>query len=753
MMAQPDIPKNQVISAYADQFEHLHDVLKWLDLVIQLEVEKLRSRAQPFQQLAVNQQVYISHEEVDWLLSEASLLDSESAELVKLRHRIAQLWQQMQARVAIISLEQGVFLPLIQLARTFKLSPFEMQVVAICLAPELHRKYDRLYAYLQDDITRKKPSVDLILTLLCSIQGDHASPDLSIRWRAKSYFSEAATLFCADILQPIDDPQSPSGASDLGRFLRLDERILNYLLGNHQIDERLSNLVTLYNPSQTLEQVLINPIAKTQLTQLLLHHCSPPTKERDRVVVYLQGAAGVGKRELALGACAQLNCRLLYVDLDLLLTQESEAEKLLRLAFREGLLLRAALYFDHLDRLMGDEPKARVILKLLARVMADSGWLAFLAGEKPWHPQDLFESMVFQSIAIPLPDMVLQTNLWKQSLENHLPTADETWANQLANQFRLTPRQIRAAVVMAIAHGSLAEEQPDVTLGDLCTACRNQSNHNLRKLAVKVEPRYGWQDLILSGDKLAQLQEICSQSRHRYRVFSDWGFDRKLSHGKGLSALFSGPPGTGKTMAAQVIAHDLQVDLYKVDLAGVVSKYIGETEKNLSRIFQEAETSNAILFFDEADALFGKRTEVSDAHDRYANIETSYLLQRMEEYEGIVILATNLRTNMDDAFTRRLRFIVEFPFPDDASRRLIWETHFPADAPLSEELDYDFLARKFQVAGGNIKNIVLSAAFFAAEEGGAIGMNHILQAAKREFEKIGKLWSELNSLPSGTRKR
>ncbi|MBM0745394.1 ATP-binding protein (plasmid) [Phormidium sp. CLA17] len=751
MIVQPDIPKNQVMPAYADPFEHLYDVLKWLDLRIQMEVLKLRSRTQPFQQLAVDQQVYISHEEVDWLVGAASLPNSDSVELGKLRHQIAQLSQQMQARV-VVSLEQEVFLPLIQLARTFKLSPFEAQAVVICLAPELHRKYDRLYAYLQDDITRKKPSVDLILTLLCSAQSDRASPDLSARWRAKFYFSETATLFRADILQPIDDPHSPSGASDLGRFLRLDGRILNYLLGNYQIDERLSNLVTLHNPSQTLEQVLIDPIAKTKMEQLLQHHCSPPTKEGDRVVVYLQGLTGVGKRELALGACAQLNCRLLYVDLNLLLAQEAEAEKLVRLVFREGLLLRGALYFDHLDRLMGDEPKGKMILKRLARIMADFGWLAFLAGEKPWHPQDLFESMVFQSIALSLPDMALRTAIWKQSLENHLPTADETWANQLANQFRLTPRQIRAAVAMAIAHGSLTAEQPDLTLADLYTACRNQSNQKLSELAAKVEPRYGWQDLILPEDKLAQLKEICSQSRHRYQVFGDWGFDRKLSHGKGLSALFSGPPGTGKTMAAQVIAHDLQVDLYKVDLAGVVSKYIGETEKNLSRIFQEAETSNAILFFDEADALFGKRTEVSDAHDRYANIETSYLLQRMEEYEGIVILATNLRANMDDAFTRRLRFIVEFPFPDDANRGLIWKTHFPPDAPLSEELDYEFLARKFQVAGGSIKNIVLSAAFFAAEEGGAICMNHVLRGAKREFEKIGKLWNEVNAPSSGTRK-
>ena len=197
-------------------------------------------------------------------------------------------------------------------------------------------------------------------------------------------------------------------------------------------------------------------------------------------------------------------------------------------------------------------------------------------------------------------------------------------------------------------------------------------------------------------------------------------------------------------MGAEVVAHELRLDLYKIDLSGVVSKYIGETEKNLAKVFQEAETSNAVLFFDEADALFGKRTEVSDAHDRYANIETSYLLQKMEEYEGVVILATNLRDNMDQAFTRRIRFIVEFPFPDEASRSRIWRTHFPQESPVSDQVDYDFLAKKFQIAGGNIKNIVLNAAFLAAENGEIIGMEQLLHGTKREFEKMGKLWTEKN---------
>ncbi|HEX2188354.1 MAG TPA: AAA family ATPase, partial [Longimicrobiaceae bacterium] len=285
----------------------------------------------------------------------------------------------------------------------------------------------------------------------------------------------------------------------------------------------------------------------------------------------------------------------------------------------------------------------------------------------------------------------------------------------------------------------------------LAAACRAQAHLGLGAVATRVETRHGWDDLVLPADALCQLREMCSQVRHRDQVFERWGFGRKAARGRGTSALFTGPPGTGKTMAAEVVAADLQLDLYKVDLARVVSKWIGETEKNLSRIFDEAEDGNAILFFDEADALFGKRTEVSDAHDRYANVETSYLLQRMEEYGGVVILASNLRENMDDAFVRRLRFVVEFPFPDAASRLRIWKTHFPAEAPVGGDVDCELLAERVQVAGGNIRNIVLAAAFFAADDGGVLRMEHLAQGTRREYEKIGKLWEGQALAPRGAR--
>jgi SpoVK/Ycf46/Vps4 family AAA+-type ATPase len=277
---------------------------------------------------------------------------------------------------------------------------------------------------------------------------------------------------------------------------------------------------------------------------------------------------------------------------------------------------------------------------------------------------------------------------------------------------------------------------------DLFSAARAQTGNELAGLAQKIETLYRWDDIILPPDTLSQLTEICMQVTHRHRVWSDWGFGQKLSLGKGVNALFSGPSGTGKTMAAEIVASELGLDLYRIELSTMISKYIGETEKNLERVFRAAENSNAILFFDEADALFGKRSEVRDSHDRYANIEISYLLQKMEQYEGVAILATNLQQNMDEAFLRRLAFIIKFPFPDESSRRRIWGVMWPRQIPLAQNIDLDLLAGVLKVSGGNIRNIALAAAFLAAEEGGPVSMPHLVRAARREYEKLGHVFPE-----------
>ncbi|NOT56613.1 MAG: ATP-binding protein [Deltaproteobacteria bacterium] len=715
--------------SYQDSLAHVTDELRNLDTLIRRRVATLRPQRLAAQGLMASKGVYISHEEVDALLAHEGADDTQPQPLAS-----DHFDSHIAAKVTASS-NQGIFLSLPYVTQLFSLSPLEVQTLIVCVAPELRRKYDTLYAYLQDDITRKRPSVDLVLDILCPSETD--------RWRARtSVFSDQAPLFRHHLLHKVEDPRSPAGTSGLAQFLQLDQRMLHYLLENTVLDDRLTNYVTMLQPSVSPEQVLVDPTLTTRLVHLCQRRLSDGPSGRHPFVFSFQGPRGIGKRDLALGLCAQWRRPLLSVDMKLLLAYEPDVATALRLVFREGLLWDAAVYLDLGDVALQEEVKVKAWMRTLARLVDEYGQLTFLAGELPWSLQGVFDQDSFCAVDLAMPDVALRQAAWERALQR-FPTKDaQSWAPELASQFRLTPGQIHDAAAWVVQQKAMVRDEAAVTRAELYAACRHQSHHKLTELAVKIEPHYHWDDLVLPRDKREQLKELCGQVAHRHRVFSDWGFARKLAHGRGISALFVGPSGTGKTMAAEVIAHELQLDLYKIDLSSVVNKYIGETEKNLAKIFHEAEASNAILFFDEADALFGKRTKIADAHDRYANIETSYLLQRVEAYDGIVILATNLRENMDEAFTRRIKFIVDFPFPDATSRKAIWQTHFPAETPVSEDLDYEWLAQQWQITGGNIKNIVLAAAFGAAANGGAINLTHVLHGARREFEKIGKLWDD-----------
>jgi len=643
------------------------DALRLLDLRIRrrLTTAVLLNDLSPRSQTA--RTVYISREEVDWLLTAEEPQVAEHA----LDLEIAQLPSP----------------PLPGFAHRFKLSYVEAFAVVVCLAPELRRKYDRLYAYLQDDITRKRPSVDLILDLL--------GVDEDERWRLASRFDDEAPLLRTGILRALPDPASPSGSSGLARFLTLDPRIRRHLLGD--------------DTSAARETPIEGSDAAVPIAQLVVR--SGPV-----LAVALHGPGG---DDLARQVCAELG-------LDMVMVEHPVED--IRLAVREAALKPAAVCVTGADELAADD--SRATRAALAAALEDLGGLVFLVGERPWSGGPPLGSVPVHDFAVPMPDPGQAAELWRRAL----PGRPEAWADELAGRFRLTPAAIRAAVDSAERCGPL-------TLPGVYAACRARSAGRLADLALAIRPAATWDDLVLPADRTEQLRDICAQVRHHHHVYTQWGFARG-NRGTGLTALFAGPSGTGKTMAAEVLAGDLGLDLYKVDLSGVVSKYIGETEKNLRRVFGEARDSNAILFFDEADALFGRRTEVSDAHDRYANIETSYLLQEMERYDGVVVLATNLRQNMDEAFTRRLRFVVEFPFPDADSRARIWRTHLPSTAPIAPDVDVTALAKAFDVAGGTIRNIVLNAAFRAAADGGVIDRRHVLHGTRREFDKIGRMWTD-----------
>ena len=474
------------------------------------------------------------------------------------------------------------------------------------------------------------------------------------------------------------------------------------------------------------------------LTQEYLEKKFPDT---GKLVYFLQNPCPVERRAAAEVVSREIGLPLLLVDLEALLNANLPMEMALSLAFREGLLQPAVMYVEHCDRLLTDDEKSVYGRMLLFKAIEELSWLTFLAGTSAWQPpEDFIQRHIFVRIELPVTTFAKRKQLWETCLGNEQSTIAASDLMVLANKFRFRTGQIQAAVHtarnLAIARHGVEYR---ITINDLYEACRLLSNQKLIQYAQKIQPKFTWNDLILPDDRQRQLREICQWVKYHHVVFGDWGFEGKLSLGKGLNVLFAGLSGTGKTMAAEIIAGELGLDLYKIDLSVVVSKYIGETEKNLSRIFAEAATSNAILFFDEADALFGKRSEVKDAHDRYANIEINYLLMKMEEHEGIVILATNLQKNLDEAFLRRLHFAVEFPFPDEEHRWRIWHSVFPSAAPLKSDIDFAFLARRLKLSGGNIKNIAINAAFLAAEHSGTIGMEHVILATKREFQKLGRL--------------
>jgi AAA+ superfamily predicted ATPase len=730
---------------YETIWEHLADELKLVELLVSKQVfeqRKCRS-ARPLDQFMG---LVLSDEEIAFLLNDATgskdsrasdpARDSESQALYDSINQQALNIRKRRGE----SVQKGMFLPLVSVSQLFQLTQFEESCLIICLAPELDRKYEKLYAYVQDDVTRNRPSIDLALNLLCNSIQEQVAARLS--------FDSRAPLLKYRLLQTSDGaPESPSTL--LSRPLKIDNRIVNFLLGINQIDQRLEPFARLEVPDKAKCPAGTEEI-RGRITQLWRSHLNAQEALGRKLVSYLCGPRGSGRLALAKAVSLDMGLPLIVADARRIVAAAQPFDEIICLLGRECVLQPAALCLENLDALLVDDDKHREQLSSLAEMIGSLSLVTFLLGTQQWKPPESLNQHLFVSTQLPVPDERERKALWETqlSLLGQIQIAGE--AGGLASKFRFTPGQIAEAVVAAQHQARWrAPDQPQVTVDDLYAACRIQSNLRLSKLAQKIEPKYEWADLVLPDDQLSQIREICHQAQYRYLVYGEWGFDRKLSLGKGLNVLFAGPPGTGKTMTAEVVSNELRLDLYKIDLSQVVSKYIGETEKNLHQIFLEAQTSNAILFFDEADALFGKRSEVKDAHDRYANIEIGYLLQKMEEYEGIAILATNLRQHLDEAFVRRMHVIVEFPFPDEEDRRRIWEVTFPSEAPVGADVSFPRLAREIQLAGGNIKNIALAAAFYAAQDGKVITTEHLARAASREYQKLGRTWNrvELSRLP------
>jgi len=617
------------------------------------------------------------------------------------------------------------------LIRTYSLKAFDIALLLIAAAPELDLRYERLFAYLQDDVNRKRPTVDLALNLLCGSLADKLS--------RRSHFTCNAPLLQHRLLHLQGEGAAPGPL--LTQVLRLDEQVLDLLLGQASLDRRLASCCRLLG----FDELSAEAGSGASWVRGLQNQARQYVEAGKPLGLFLQGPPAADldgvARTLALGA----GLALLEVDLARLPTALQDAETALALLPREAWLKDAALHLRHFDVLQGAEhARSR---DALARHVAGMRGLCMLSGTLGCDPlQGAGCHLV--PVRCEAPTAAQRTATWTHTLCAR-GMGGQFAASTLAalgEGFQLGHAQIEGAVAHAVFLSRGRGDAP--SSDDLFLAARQQTRHVLARLAVRVDSTRGWGDLVLADDALAQLREICAQFVHRHRVMEDWGFGRKLPYGKGLNVLFAGPSGTGKTMAAEVVANELKLDLYKIDLARVVSKYIGETEQNLDRIFTAAQDANAILFFDEADALFGKRSEVKDAHDRYANLEISYLLQKMEQYGGVTILASNLRQNIDEAFVRRLGFIVQFAFPDEAQRQRIWSAVWPEEAPRHSDIGLHELAAGLKLSGGAIRNVALGAAFLAAQQA-SVDRACMLRAARREYAKTGQNFPLDANEPSG----
>jgi hypothetical protein len=704
---------------YSDAREHLGDELLWLGLLVLRAVIVFRL-AHPAAREGL-QGVYIADARIDEVLTTLlGEVQAPSAETDRI-HLIGRRGDEARAHIGHrlqVTPEATVDLPLLQLAQRFGLDATDQAILVIAAAPDLDARFETLYAYLQDDISRRRPTIGLVATLLRWRRDD--------TWVARLRFSAAWPLMREGLI--VIDQESPT----LSRSMWVPDRILDDLVACRTgADRRLAAHVDLPAAPGRWADVVLDAATLDRLRAVtrLWQVSSLP-------LVLLEGTDGNLGLRAARALAADLGRPIVELRLASLIQDREPATAIVRLLRREMILRGALLAVCCAHLLAGEGERTAEVRGALQSLFEDPPGPVVMTAEGNVQT-NLTGSARLVRIPLPGPDEALRSVLWSEGLAAAGGTASEESLRRVSAKFVLAGGQIADAARTAIDLVRL-RGGTEATSSDLHAAARDQSHHRLGTLARKVDRARGWDDIVLPPSTLRHLREIAVAAEQWRPVTTSWGFARRMPRGRGLSVLFSGASGTGKTMAAEIIAGELELDLYAVNLATIMSKYIGETPKNLSQIFGEAQASNAILLFDEADALFGRRTEVQDAHDRYANVEIAHLLQLMEEYDGIAILATNLSQNFDDAFARRMQYLVEFPFPNERLRESIWRSVFPSEAPLSKSMDFSFLARRFELAGGSIKSAALSAAILAAASG-SIEMEHVALGVAREYMKLGKL--------------
>lgn len=688
-----DVAYEKMDRGYGSQWELMDDLFAWLDLRLYF-FYRHHQWLGPRNDMRNMMGLTVSREEFEYTLAKAAQLGLAAQLEGEEAAQLAATDTAIRARLARTA---GDF-PLLRLVKRCGLDEFETNCVVLTYAGTLDQKYERLFAYLQDDISRKRLGTALAVQLFLPLEST-----------MEEYLARFARR---DIFTSLFDPDG----------LRDGQLILSPVVLEFLSTGTVAPLpgLRLFDGSREAPSAPL-VIGQETARQLALLFQEPGER-----AICLTGGPGSGKHLQVEHLMARTGQACLFLSLD---TPEPEPR------VREGVLAArltgACLCCAHMEQEDSEgklQPPAQRLLEQILDLEPAHEKLFFLS-RLPIRAR-LRRLMV--ELEIPETTEEERMALFQAFLE--LPLADGLTVEELAAKFRFSPRQVALACRQAVGLARL-DGREEIPSRQMHQCCYRQVVHRLGDLASPVRPAFGWDDVVMPPDQKRLLQHACSHIKFRHKVYSQWGFDKKVAYGRGLSILFAGVPGTGKTMCAQVIANELNMQMYKINISQIVSKYIGETEKNLQAVFTEARRSNCILFFDECDAIFGKRSEVKDAHDRNANVEVAYLLQQIEEYDGVCILATNLIGNIDEAFMRRITYVVRFPFPDAAMREEIYRRTLPDRAPVAEDIDWAFLAEKFELSGGHIKNIVLSAAFLAALEGEPIGMSHLLRAAVGELKK------------------
>ena len=636
--------------------------------------------------------LYVSDVQVDEMLAGAPVPLLPAAPDAEATARLAAVEAGADAAEAA-----GVDVRLRRLIRSFALEQLDVELLLVALAPDLDPRFERLYGYLHDDVSRRRASIGLALEL---VEAGGASGAGRARLGPSGPLIAGGLLIVEDVDRPF-----------LTRALRVPDRVAGHLVGDDTTDPLVAALEV--TPSGR-DLAGAGPLERGLRAGARL--------------AYVRERIGTAPLTVAARALARLGPPPVVVDLGRLGPHEEIGEAATA-AIREARLRGAGLLAGPVE-VLAERGAAAV------RAFAEAGCVTVLHGARGWDPA--WSRTVAFLVEAELPTATERRDVWLAALDGS--ASDEMAAAIAALPYRLAPEQVERAAEA----GRLTAAASGRALGvaDVAAGARSQNAAGLDRLARRIEPRVGWADLVLPAPVVEQLGELTARARHRDRVLDDWGLARTSLKGRGVTALFAGDSGTGKTMSAEVIARSLGLDLYVIDLSTIVDKYIGETEKNLDRVFNEADRVNGVLLFDAADAIFGTRSEVKDARDRYANVEVAYLLQRMEVFDGMAILTTNLRANVDEAFLRRLDAIVEFPVPDVEDRRRLWERNLPGALPMTDDIDLDFLARRFTLSGGNIRNVAVGAAFRAAEGERRVAMADLVRETAREYRKLGRLCVE-----------